>query len=485
MFKPGAFVVGVCLWGGLGGCGSTPLQPSCPPGATYTCHCPSGAVGLQICGDKGPGDCHCAGEPAAMDGGTGDGSGLGANGNGGAGTGGGGGSATGGAAGAGSGGAALPGSGGAAGSTVDAGGSVDGALPGPDAGSDVISMPPPSTGCVAAGKLAAGSELLIDVFAVPDGIVIVRSDAVVLMGRDRVVKKTVMAPRPINTAAFDGTSLVVADAALFTVFSLTLEPQGTVLLTEACASSAITKGGVFVCGPANDWDRIFYTYSIADRKSIARSSNKFTYHGTPMKVVPGTDYFVTVTTNSSPSDFFLYRVMPGGTDVIYVNESPYHGDFAATRTFAFAGTPPTHLVNTDGLLLRLFGDGCDSMHNSFTSGCFVKDGNLGTLPMARTFAALANDEQGRMFSLLRGTTGSTSFFDPLCPGGCSLQQIDVDARRVVSEQKHMMAARQIIALRPDSACKMVAVGYAVATSSSSSTDYAGYQVDLLDYGAAP
>ena len=215
-------------------------------------------------------------------------------------------------------------------------------------------------------------------------------------------------------------------------------------------------------------------------KAIARSSKAFTYNGIPMRRIPGTDHFVTVTTNLSPSDYHLYKVAPGGTDVTFVNESPYHGDIAATMTFAFDKIPAEHLINLSGLMLRIFGDGCDDQHNSFTSGCFVKDGTLGILPANTFYLAMTNDAAGRVFTIVNG--GSGYYPSPLCPGGCTLQLIDVASRNVISQRRHQMASRGFIALRPDTSCRMVAVGYSLA-SSASSIDYTGYQIDLLDYGA--
>jgi hypothetical protein len=349
-------------------------------------------------------------------------------------------------------------------------------------GSDVRPQSAPA-GCVSPGRLLAGSERLLDLYPIADGIVVVRSDAVVLVGRDRNVKKTVTAPRPITSAAFDGTRLVTADAAMLTVYNTALDSEGTVLLTESCASSVLMDGGVFVCGPSNDWDRVFYTYDIVNRRAIATASRKYTYKGIPMRRIPTTNYFVTVTVGTSPSDFNLFQVAAGGTDVTHINESPYHGGFSATEVYGFAGNPPTHLVNVEGLLMRLFGNGCDGTTNSFTSGCFVKDGNLGTLWSNERFASLTNDASGTLYAVV--AQNGTSYFDPQCKTGCLVQKIDVQQRKVVSQRQHMMGAKRFIASRPDPSCDMLAVGYEVAPagSSGSSFEWSGYQVDLVDYGA--
>lgn len=445
-------------------CGSgAPLQSECAPGQSERCACPSGSSSRRICTAEGRyGACSCEGQ--TTDGGAGVQGSAGTRG--GAGTGAGG-DVNGAAGTTGSAGTGATGSAGTGAVVVDGGTSPD--------------APPAVTGCVRSGKLIGGKETLIDLFTIDEGILVVRNDAILLLGRDGAVKKMVTATRPITTASFDGTSLVVGDAAMITVYSPALENRGTVLLTESCVSSVLMNGDVFVCGPSNDWDRIFYTYDVKGLKAIGRSTQKFTYHGRPMRRVAGTDYFITVTTDLSPSDFYLYKVLPGGTDVVYVNESPYHGDFAATTTYAFNATPATHLINVSGLMLRIFGDGCDLQHNSFTSGCFVKDGTLGLLPTGRSYLALANDATGRLFAVTNEGTQNYGYLSPLCPGGCNVQRIDVATRAVVTQRSHLMASRRFIALRPDTSCKMVALGYELATSTSSS-DYGGYQIDLLEYG---
>lgn len=450
-----AALVALAGCGGSDGAGALPTG-ACTPGASRSCSCDSGIPGQELCERSGRwAACTCA--TAARDAGV---DGAGAD-------------------------HVL--------SDLPPAVTADADLEAPAAPTDTAvdrtadvmvasEVAPASGGCVPARKLAGGKERVLDAFVLNSGIIIVRNDALVLVGRDGVEKMTVTTPRPITSVAFDGTTLVTADAAMLTVYGTDLASQGTVLLTEACASSVLVDGGIFVCGPANDWDRVFYTYDVRNRRPIAAASKKYTYNGIPMRRVPNTNYFVTVTTSSSPSDFHLYRVEPNGADVVFVNESPYHGDFPATEIYGFAGTPPTHLVNLDGLLLRLFGNNCDSMHNSFTSGCFVKDGNLGTLWMTERFASLSNDEPGNLYAVVAGS--GSSFFDPACVGGCSLQKIDVASRKVVSQKKHMLAARRFLFSRPDTTCNMVVVGYEVATStSSSSLDYSGYQIDLLDYGS--
>jgi hypothetical protein len=444
--RSGALLLAACL----AGCGSSELPPAagvCTPGAVSKCACRSGAASTQICSAAGQlGACACGAEGPAPDA------------------------------------AAPPGADGGTPAFADA------APLFPDVGPDrlpafevsPIDSPPPPTGCAAVGMVQAGKDRLIDVFTTGDGIIVVSADGITLRGRDRSMKAMVKATRPITTASFDGTYLAIADAAQLNVYTPGLQAQGSVLLTEPCAASVLMDNGVFVCGPSNDWDRVFYTYSARDRVRLAAASKKYTYNGIPMRRVPGSNHFITVTTSSSPSDFHLYRVEPSG-DVVFINESPYHGAFPATMTFGYNGLPVTHLVNVDGLLLKIFGDGCTSTMNSFNTGCFVKDGNLGTLWTGESFLTLANDGQGKLYGVV-GTGGPYYSSDPPCKKGCAVQQIDVEKRKVVTQRSHVLDAKRILVSQPDPSCKMIAVGYEV-TGTSSSYDWSGYQVDLLDYGA--
>ena len=68
--------------------------------------------------------------------------------------------------------------------------------------------------------------------------------------------------------------------------------------------------------------------------------------------VPGRDHFVTVPLEIFPPDFSLYRIDALGP-VYFLGQSPYHGDFAVTPIYAFGGRPATHLVTSEGLMLRM------------------------------------------------------------------------------------------------------------------------------------
>lgn len=334
--------------------------------------------------------------------------------------------------------------------------------------------------CGARGVLYEGKVAVIDVFAHPQGFIIVRADSVSLVGRDRQVIRTVTFPREITAAAFDGTRLVVADRAGLTVSSPDLELGATAFVAETCAAAVLVSGGRFVCGPNVDWDRLFYTYDVAAATpALIATSDPETYHGVPMRWVPGTDDFVTVTVGFSPSDFYLHHVDATGK-VAFVNESPYHGAFAATTVFAFDGAPAAHLIQTAGLMLSIYGEGCNSMTTSFTSGCFVKDGALGTLFDKQTFVGLTDDAAGSLFGLVGSS--DTSFGSPCpSPGGCVVQKIDVASRLIESQKTYVIPSLlQVVRMTPDPKCAAVAIAY--STPDPSATYQAGgYRVETFDY----
>jgi hypothetical protein len=326
--------------------------------------------------------------------------------------------------------------------------------------------------------LLQGTQRLIDMFVIDSGVIVVSSDAALLVGRDGAVIKSVPLAREITAAAFDGTTLVVADRAELTVLTRELALGPSAILTEACAAAVLVSGGRFVCGPANDWDRIFYTYDVGVTPPVARASSKpYTYNGTPMRRVPGTDDFITVSTDLSPSDFHLYRVGADGA-ATYLNESPYHGDFAVTMTFAFDGTPPVHVIQPAGLLLRIYSDTCDSTTSSFTTGCFVKDGALGTLRGQDTFIGLGDNAAGTVFAVV---SSGYSYSSSACSSGCAFQRIDAPSRTVVSQQSHpVMNLQSIVRTVGDPVCDQIILGYTIPDPKASYNP-GGFRIETFSY----
>lgn len=335
---------------------------------------------------------------------------------------------------------------------------------------------PPDGGLAPAmpGTVASGDGALIAVFPIPAGLVVVDQSAARLVSREGVELARFASGRQITAAAFDGTYLGIADRAVLTVVGPDLTELASGTLVESCASAVIVSDHRFVCGPDNDWDRVFYTYSLETGAEIARTTNFFTYNGIPMKGVPGRDEFITVTLDLSPSDFHLYEV-DASSVVHFVNESPYHGDFAATDVYTFIGSPATHLVNSQGIMLRLRGTGC--VPGEYGSACLVMDGELGTLATGDFYRAMARDDAGLVYAL-HDPTGP-SYSDPLCVGGCSIERIDPAARSVVSSTTYTDSFLAIPVFEPDPFASRIVLG--VQTAGDRWDGYTAYTVKLARY----
>lgn len=309
--------------------------------------------------------------------------------------------------------------------------------------------PLPSTGQL----LHEGEGRLVDVFVTDASIVVVSDRTVFQYDRGGVLLAATDFPREITAAAFDGSILAIADRAVLKAFTPALEEVASFELVESCASGAIVAGSRFVCGPENDWDRIFYTFDLATGERLP-VSDPYTYNGIPMRHVPGTDHFVTTTIDLSPSDFHLYQVDADG-QVQYLNESPYHGDFEVRAVFAFEGTPAEFLITHEGRKLRIFGSGCGG-ELSIPAGCFVQAGVLGTLHGAERFIAMAEDAD-HVYGVVSTTDG---FFEPSCASSlCRVQAIDPSGRVIVSEELHRLRVVASVVLRHDPSSDRLVFGY--------------------------
>ena len=284
------------------------------------------------------------------------------------------------------------------------------------------------TGGASGVTLSAGDEVLVDVFVGDAGIYLVFVDEVRLVDSAGGVLATWPSERDITAAAFDGMHLGVADTAVLNMFEADLTPTVSSNLVQTCASAVLVSGPRFICGPENDWDRIFHTFDALTGDYLA-SSQEYTYNGIPMRRIPGTDEFVTVTTNLSPSDYHLYATLPNG-EATYINESPYHGDFPVTDVYGFEGFPATHLITHTGLRLLIHGTDC-AVGSSFGSECFIQDGVLGTLSGNQRFIGMESDHDGHLvYGLV--DLGSSSY-NSQCESGCIAQKIDI-AQKVVLAQ---------------------------------------------------
>lgn len=319
--------------------------------------------------------------------------------------------------------------------------------------------------------ITSGTDTLVDLFPVAGGLIVVRSTLVQLLDAQGTEVRRVVSPREITAAAFDGTLLGVADRAILNIYDAQLTPLRSANLIEACSSAVVVSGARFVCGPGNDWDRIFSVFDMNTAQLLRRGPEAFTYNGIPMRAVPGTDDFVTVTTNLSPSDFHLYRVAPGSdAGVAFLGESPYHGDFPVTATYAFDQSPAQHLITHTGLMLRIYTATCTL--GPATGSCFERNGELGTLPNGKAYLAMTEGPSGTVYGIVN--TASTSYVDPACAQGCDVHRVDVPARVVRNAVRFTGSVGRVVVLRYDSFQQRVVLGY--LTPGTSYNTFTGYQI---------
>ena len=271
--------------------------------------------------------------------------------------------------------------------------------------------------CGAASTLVDSSDTLIDLFVVESGIIVVDASSVSLIGRDGKVIKAVPFARQITAAVFDGTTLVIADEAELTVMSSALAVGPTAFLTVSCASAVLVGENHFVCGPANDWQRSFYTYDVGmNPPALLASGGEYTYNGIPMRRVPGTDEFVTVTLDSDPPSFYLFQVAADTGAVTFEGGSPFD-TYDANLVFAFDGSPATHMIQDQGDILALTGTGCQNGIDSLDGACFVQTGTLGTLRTGQGLIGLGDDGAGRLVGVV-SPSSNTYPFNSACASGC-------------------------------------------------------------------
>jgi hypothetical protein len=316
--------------------------------------------------------------------------------------------------------------------------------------------------------LYAGTDTLVDFFPIQGGMIVVRSTLVQVLDTQGAELHRVVSPREITAAAFDGTLLGVADRALLTVYDVNLNALRSANLIESCASAVAVSGARFVCGPGNDWVRIFSVFDMNTGAMLEHGPQDWTYNGIPMRRVPGTDDFVTVTTSFSPPDFHLYRAMTPTPDagVQYLGESPYHGDFSVNTTYAFDLSPAEHLITDEGIMLRLYTPSCVPYAGVF---CFERDGQLGTLPNNRRYLAMTEGPSGTVYGIV--DTGIASF---PCVLGCDVQRIDVAARVIRGQVRFIGAVAQVAGARYDPFQQRLLLAY--FTPGSSFGSFGGFRI---------
>jgi len=341
----------------------------------------------------------------------------------------------------------APLAGGAGQGSVLAGGSGGADPMADDGGSAGVGDAPDGAPSGDAGQLiASGPQKLVDVFVSEVGVYVVLGTSVTLFDRKDKVVQRVGAPLPLLAAAFDGERLAVADRNKLTIYDANLNLVSSTDTIETCGSLVVLSHHRAVCGPPHDAQRVFYTYDTS-RGALLSHSLPYTYNGLPMRRVPGTDDFVTVPTELSGPDFHLYRLLDTD-EVSFVNESPYDGGFHVSDTYGFNSSPATHLITDQGQLLEIYGDGCDALHNSVTSGCFLKDGSLGTLTESQRFAGLDTDDYAQTYAMV-DTHPNVDPSDDAPIRNFLIQRVDFPSRMVIEQGKLSLQLGKLIAFRRD------------------------------------
>lgn len=339
-----------------------------------------------------------------------------------------------------------------------------------------ISGPPPPAGCPPVGYLAAGSSDAIGLVKTAAGTIAVLDDRIVAFDSGGQVAATILSPRQIvSVASADGDRIVVADKAIATVYGPDLTATAKFTTAESCTSGVVVSGGRFVCGPAVDWQRMFYVYDTVTG-GLLGTSGSFTYEGIAMRAVPGTDDFITI-----ESGLGMFHV---GADhhVTSVLNGLASSSFSATSVFAFDGAPPKHLVSQVGDMVALDTPCAATTPTGPASRCPVKDGQLGTLRTGETFLAMTSDAAGYVYGLV--SPGSTSPpFGAACASGCAVQRIDAAQRLIVSQHSYVLGDLSAVrGLAIDERCGQLIVAYVVAPPSGSTFDPpAGHRIAVLAY----
>lgn len=325
------------------------------------------------------------------------------------------------------------------------------------------------------GALVTGSGSLVDVFSTAAGILVVDQSAAYLVNRSGEEISRFEPGREITAASFDGLRLAVADRSKLTVLQPDLEPFGEVLLSAWCVTGTLVSEGRFVCIPGAGRGNVMTSYDVVAMRELESSEPTFRA-GAAATRVPGTDAFMTVRTGS-PGDFHLFRMRPDHT-VEYLGESPYHGDIRFRDVFTFLGSPATHVVTHEGIILEIFAPGCETpTMPSRQDDCFQRDGDLGSLPVGGTYELMARDAAGRIYGL---DDSDRSFSGPYCrERACTIHQVDPETRTILSERRYTDAFVAPVAATYDEVSSRIVLG--VATEGDVFDGYTEYEVRLVSH----
>jgi hypothetical protein len=339
---------------------------------------------------------------------------------------------------------------------------------GTDAGGDGSTL---ATGVL----LASGASKLIDVFVFSGGVIVVTADSVSVVDRTGAQLHMLTAPREITAAAFDGTTLAVADKAILTTYTTDLTQIAPATLTEACVGVAMVSAGRVLCSGPGNFPTKFYTFN-AMTGALVLTSMVSGANGKPLVHVLGKDDLVSL--DQSSSAFQLLRI-DATSLVSTVGSSPFGHTYHASSVFAFSGNPANHIVTEDGIFANIYSAMCDKAFTT-SAQCFVQDGVLGTLRGTEKFIALDGaDGAGKVYALV--DTPTTTFDSMHCVGGCSVERVDTMNRIVEAKKPYSLDLGQAVTARHDAVSNALVVGFVKPAPFSSTAPYPGFRVELLTY----
>jgi hypothetical protein len=258
-------------------------------------------------------------------------------------------------------------------------------------------------------ELANGMSPLLGAFFTEDNVIVVTKDRVALVDRQgkqlalvRWVNELHVNGR-LDTAAFDGSTLVVTAKGLVVSYDTNLREVARFALPGECSSSVLLSGNRFVCGDPDEYERVFYVYDALSG-AFLQLTTRFGFEAGPMSRIPGRDAFVSVSTEESSKKLLMYAVDSAGSVTMTGNSSNSNrGTFSISPLLAFHGDPATHLITDAGELVCLTPEDCGRPTSSL-----LLDGDARHLPQGRAFAAMDVDAAGKLHAILRSGEGSVA-----------------------------------------------------------------------------
>ena len=301
--------------------------------------------------------------------------------------------------------------------------------------------PPPEAGlCGTTWSLNAATSPVVELFALPEGVLVVRRDGATLLTRGGKTRAAWTAPRPILAALVDGSTLVVADKAAVMVLDGGLAVLRQFSVTEGCSGLALFANGLLVCAATENPVHRFYTYDLSTGALLATSQPE-SQLDVPIRRVPGQSYLI----GGVMYRHGLFEVSPAGV-LAYIGKQAFSDvESLWNQAFAFdAGA--IHLINTNGTKRKILGTNCSDAE---TSDCFAKDGALGNLVGDGAALGIDDDGAGTILELVEKK------------GGYELQKIDAKASLVIARQTHALPGGLggITHLRYDPTCDRVVIAY--------------------------